>query len=422
LATTTPRSGNGKESNGTPPLEWPRPVKSSSPAREAHSAPEAPEELAHDARNVLAAMGLYCDLLAQPGVLNRRYAHYAGHLKVVIDSGISLVGRLAGPLSRPREAALAGQAPATLNLGPKPPSGNGLKATATKVETPLCDLGTEIERRRGMLSVLLGPRIAFEIECLPCSGLIRLEPMDLGRILVNLIRNAGEAMPNGGRVRISVQQGGDSSFLPEAVPGVLPHVRHDIVPTLNNRGAGKTVLLCIQDNGPGMDSEILGHIFDKGFSTKTGRGALGRGASTEETNQSETGAGLETTPSSRGLGLGIVRSLVEAAGGQLRVVSRPGAGTRFEIEFPMLWAAPSGLQRGEALPRQMNRAHSVPGGRRNERQVPLPVEARVKEQVAKHDDPEDKPAPVRSVQSLQSTKTNQSTPSNVEQEGSRVQC
>jgi signal transduction histidine kinase len=398
--TITPEIANGaKLERGKPgsPLAWPKPIPMSSQAGQRKEGSridpmpgtdQGAEELAHDARNLLAAMGLYCDLLAQPGVLNRRYAHYAGHLKVVVDSGIALVGRLAGPLSscsapsaKAADPRLFAVAPASLTAA-SPASASSASASLPDAgkpsagrsgRTPVSDVAFEMERCRGMLSVLLGARTALEIESMPCSGLVRIEPVDLGRILANLVRNAGEAMPLGGRVRITVQRGAGSSFLPPVEPGVLAHVLHEIVPTgifprrapatgEPGRGTGdqphtETLLLCVQDNGPGIDPATLGRIFDTGFSTRARReagrdgvdetgpyGAIGSSGSSIKGKQNAPQAGAAgreglRPPASRGLGLGIVRGLVEAAGGRIRATSRPGSGTRFEMEFPVLRAS-----------------------------------------------------------------------------------
>ncbi|HEY0795513.1 MAG TPA: ATP-binding protein [Acidisarcina sp.] len=460
--TITPQTAPGSEplrKKQDSPLSWPNTLQqprqgnnedgSYHGSREEHG-PEEPnrigpgqlaqEQLAHDARNLLATMGLYCDLLAQPGVLNRRYAHYAGHLKVVVDSGISLVGRLARPFSGSRGDTFAPKVSAM-----PPPVGPGLhgakQAPARATLTRLSDPGSEIERRRGMLSVLLGPRIVFDVECLPCPGFIRLEPVDLGRILVNLLRNAGEAMPEGGRVRITLQQSPGLSILPEGQPGILPRVLHELAPagtftpahevegrvearcqgTPENRprhrpegrsgqqngdyvqDAGRTILLCVQDNGPGIAPEILTSIFDTGFSTR--RSGTPGGPDMDEKSADNGVSSLNGTteaqaygedegqpgkkhsgpqnfdlqnsgvqnfsrqhsgppPVSRGLGLGIVRSLVEAAGGQIRVVSRPGAGTRFEMEFPLLTDTGAAMKGARERPfKALPSANATPGPR-----------------------------------------------------------
>src|ERR1700756_2514798 len=59
--------------------------------------PESFDQLAHDARNVLSALRLYCELLAEPGVLTAGNWHYAQELEAISDTAVKLVERLAAP-------------------------------------------------------------------------------------------------------------------------------------------------------------------------------------------------------------------------------------------------------------------------------------------------------------------------------------
>src|ERR1700683_2752100 len=53
-------------------------------------------EVAHDARNMVTALGLYCDLLEEPGVLAAPYTHYGSELRLVAAASRRLVGKLVG--------------------------------------------------------------------------------------------------------------------------------------------------------------------------------------------------------------------------------------------------------------------------------------------------------------------------------------
>ncbi len=239
--------------------------------------------LAHDARNVVAALRLYCDLLAEPGVLTEEHGHFAAELQTVASAGCGLVEQL---------AALSMGDAAAREASPQ-------ERTASPVHaTPIDDLATEVEYLKGPLAALAGAAIRLEMECLPCSGRIGISREDLTRILINLTRNAAEAMPRGGRIRVSVQQGGGGSFF----DGDMEF-------------APRTALLCVQDSGPGIAKDQMEHIFDAGFTTK------------------------ESHETQRGLGLHIVRRLAETAGGSVRAVAAPGGGSRFEIELPMIHRA-----------------------------------------------------------------------------------
>ena len=231
--------------------------------------------LAHDARNMLAALNLYCDLLADPGVLALQHLHYAEELRLVAQA----CGRLVESLG----AAASGAQPGSV------------------FSTPIDDLGREVTRSCSLLASLAGSGIRLEVECLPCPGHVGLSAEDLTRILVNLVRNACEAMPEGGRIRVAVQRGAGASFLSK---------RED------TSGPQPTVLVCVQDNGPGIPADVLDRLFEPGFTTKPGSSGW-------------------AAPPRRGFGLGIVRQLAENAGGTARAFSRQGRGTRVELELPL---------------------------------------------------------------------------------------
>jgi signal transduction histidine kinase len=81
----------------------------------------------------------------------------------------------------------------------------------------------------------------------------------------------------------------------------------------------QSLLLTIEDNGPGIPRKALEKIFGSGYTTH----------SIEAVKQGGWPA------SHRGLGLSITRSIVEAAGGSIHVVNRTPTGARFEIELPV---------------------------------------------------------------------------------------
>ncbi|MCL2623299.1 MAG: ATP-binding protein [Planctomycetaceae bacterium] len=107
------------------------------------------------------------------------------------------------------------------------------------------------------------------------------------QILVNLFINARQAMPNGGKLKIKLD------FDP-----VNPYVA-----------------LVVRDDGTGIPTEKLRHIFDAFYTTKAGPDASGKGGT--------------------GLGLAACRSIVEAHSGKIRVNSTLGKGTAFTIMFPV---------------------------------------------------------------------------------------
>ncbi|MGE0695058.1 MAG: sensor histidine kinase [Pirellulales bacterium] len=133
------------------------------------------------------------------------------------------------------------------------------------------------------------------------------------QVLVNLLINARQAMPNGGHVAVRL--------------GFDP--------------ASQTVDLMVRDTGTGIPADKLPRIFDRFFTTKNGPDASGKGGS--------------------GLGLAFCRDVIEAHQGRIRVESTPGKGTAFTLKLP---AAPT--PEPAALPidvRVPGTAQSHPAGR-----------------------------------------------------------
>jgi two-component system cell cycle sensor histidine kinase/response regulator CckA len=150
---------------------------------------------------------------------------------------------------------------------------------------------------------------------MPCPGEIRLTEQSLSRVLMNLVRNAADAMPSGGKIRITVQRGGArlsarSADQDSALADRLP-----------SPGKRRTVLLTVADNGPGILPATLERIFEPGFSTHRSG---------------------ETAPHARhqGLGLSVVRDLLAEAGGTISAQNGAAGGARFLIELPLTNVTP----------------------------------------------------------------------------------
>jgi signal transduction histidine kinase len=233
--------------------------------------------IAHDTRNVVAALSLFCDLLAEPGVLSEGNQHLARELQAVASASSGLVEQLTA-LGLPSHARKQSRV-------------RNVTKSAVRV-SHIDDLAAAVEHLKGPLAALVGTKIELQMECLSCAGRVSLSHEGLTRILVNLTRNAAEAMPHGGRIRITVQLSDGGSFLDTTDPS-------------------RTVLLCVQDSGPGIRQDQIKRLFDAGFTTK------------------------KHGPH-RGLGLNIVRRLAESAGGSVRALSAPGGGARFEVELPLI--------------------------------------------------------------------------------------
>jgi two-component system sensor histidine kinase ChvG len=275
---------------------------------------ESLAEVAHDTRNMVTALGLYCDLLEEPGVLTPSFHHYAGELRLVATASRRLVEKMLA-----LDARIAPDAGLLSDLG----------AARTEVEArgasrlerarrwdlmppePIDNLAEELAANRNLLSALAGPSIALTMNVDGGALPVRLTGEELTRILVNLVKNAAEAMPAAGQIAISL------------------HEFH--------AGAKHTprLVLTVKDNGPGIPQETLEKIFDSGYTTHPGF-VSGRDASA-----SCSGNPGNWPASHRGLGLSITRSIVEAAGGSIHAANRPHASNRaltgacFKIELPV---------------------------------------------------------------------------------------
>jgi signal transduction histidine kinase len=152
------------------------------------------------------------------------------------------------------------------------------------------DVGDAAMGSAAMLrSILRGSSCELKIETGRTNARVFMDRTDIRRLLFNLVVNSRDAMPTGGTVEIRV----------------------DEVTIEGEEGPAAHVLLTVRDTGVGMDEVTLGRIFEPFFSTKTD----GRGT---------------------GLGLSIVRTLVERAGGFVRVESARGEGTIVRIYLPRI--------------------------------------------------------------------------------------
>ena len=158
----------------------------------------------------------------------------------------------------------------------------------------LLDLNLIIEDINKMLPRLIGEDIELVFVPGKKLGKVKADPVQIEQILMNLVANARDAMPKGGRLVIETA----SMRLDE------PYVQeHSIVPP------GEYVLLTVTDSGTGIAPEHLLHIFEPFYTTK------------------EEGKGT-------GLGLATVYGIVKQNSGFIWVYSEPGLGTTFKIYLP----------------------------------------------------------------------------------------
>lgn len=154
------------------------------------------------------------------------------------------------------------------------------------------DVAAAIEGMAGLLSSTLGAAIWLETKLPAALWPIAIDPSQFETAILNLALNARDAMPSGGRLLITAAN--------RAVP------REEAKPDLPS---GEYVSLTIADSGLGMSDETLVRAFEPFFTTR----AMG-----EEL----------------GLGLAQVHGLVRQSGGQVKITSHPGSGTRVTILLP----------------------------------------------------------------------------------------
>lgn len=288
---------------------------------------ESLSEVAHDARNMVTALGLYCDLLEEPGVLASAFTHYAHELRLVAAASRRLVEKLVALDAQAlpdhsvqaslqahagRSAASASAAGASAGARS---AGSGLEAAGSGRSAAarpamqeernrrwdllpallISNFAAELLANRNLLSALAGPSIAVTMEADGGAQAVRLTGEDLTRLLVNLVKNAAEAMPKGGHIHIGLRE-------------------REVA-----QGAAPCLALTVEDNGPGIPEAALEKIFLSGYSWRSEAAEAGNG----------------WPQSHRGLGLAIVRSLVEGAGGRITAANRTPGGACFTLEFPV---------------------------------------------------------------------------------------
>ena len=168
-------------------------------------------------------------------------------------------------------------------------------------EVERLDLGALVEGMRRMLDRLVGSGIHVEVAPAPGPLPVEASPTHLEQILLNLASNARDAMPAGGRLRVSLSR---VEAAAARAPGFDP-VR-------------PCAALTVEDTGAGMDAATQARIFEPFFTTK---------------------AGAEGT----GLGLATVFANVHRLSGRVTVRSAPGAGSTFTVFIPLAGPAPAAV-------------------------------------------------------------------------------
>ncbi len=248
--------------------------------------------IAHDFNNLLTGILLYCDLLTvglksggweigeldESGLENRRsersrLCQQVEEVRMAGEQGAALTHQL---LAIARKQAAE----------PRPIPINEIVASTENLLRRL--IGEQIE-----LVVVLDSVLDSALDS--GTGRVLADPAQLRQILLNLVLNARDAMPHGGKIRLSTRAAEFPRELSKAEPGA----------------ARRAVSLVVKDDGCGMNAETRARLFEPFFTTKN------------------PGEGT-------GLGLATVQRIVSEAGGTIEVESEPGRGTSIEVFFPAI--------------------------------------------------------------------------------------
>jgi PAS domain S-box-containing protein len=233
--------------------------------------------IAHDFNNVLFTIKGYAELLAED---------LAPEHRATLDPAEALANVEAITVAATRAATLTAQL---------------LAFSRQQVVHPeVLELNAAIEAVDPMLRPLLGENIRLVVRLGSDTGRLRLAQGQLDQILVNLVVNARDSIPDGGT--ITIESGNvelDETYAAQ---------HHDAE-------AGRYVCLVVSDTGVGMDADARAHAFEPFYTTKS----LGHG----------TGLGVATT-----------YGIMQQAGGHVWLYSEPSIGSTFKLYFPRVDAAP----------------------------------------------------------------------------------
>jgi len=219
--------------------------------------------IAHDFNNLLMVISGYCEFLLQKLGPDPALRGFAQEIANAADRATALTRQL-------------------------------LAFSRKQVLTPkVLDLNAIVSEHLKMLPRLIGEDI--ELVTVPARqlGKVKADPGQIEQVVMNLVVNARDAMPGGGKLTIETTNVTLDEAYARRHPGVT---------------AGEYVMLAISDSGMGMDAETQSHIFEPFFTTKGQKGT--------------------------GLGLSMVYGIVKQSGGYIWVYSEIGHGTTFKVYLP----------------------------------------------------------------------------------------
>jgi len=225
--------------------------------------------VAHDFNNLLTGIILYCDLLMAELENDSRSRHHAREIRRAGEHGAELVQQLLA-VARPHA-----------------------------LEPRVFALNEVVSGSEDLLTRLIGENIVLSTVLANDLGPVRMDPVHVQQILLNLVLNARDAMPEGGHITLTTRN----------CTQYLQETRTE----RNAEGAKPQLVPCVEltvsDTGCGMDKETLRRAFEPFFTTKN----AGRG---------------------HGLGLATACRLARLEGGTIAAESQPGKGTRVSLRLP----------------------------------------------------------------------------------------
>lgn len=219
--------------------------------------------VAHDFNNLLTGIVLCSDLLLAGLAKNSRLCRYAKEIRNASAQGAGMIQQLMA-LAKPRAA-----------------------------QPGLLSLNDAIAGMQTLLARLIGENIRLVTELASDLKMVRIGSAQVQQIILNLVLNARDAMPDGGQITLRTRNC-------QTTAG--PATRVISFPN-------ECIELEVRDTGCGMDEHTRARVFEPFFTTKP----LGKGT---------------------GLGLVTVYRFVRQAGGTIELESEPGTGTRVLIRFP----------------------------------------------------------------------------------------
>ncbi|HNT43030.1 MAG TPA: PAS domain S-box protein [Syntrophorhabdaceae bacterium] len=235
--------------------------------------------VAHDFNNLLSAIMGYASLLQMKMDKENPLYGYASQILVSSEKAANLT-----------QSLLAFSRKQVINLKP-------------------VVINDTVEKLHRLLERLIPEDVEFRIHRNSERLVVMADPGQLDQVIMNLVTNARDAMPRGGKLTITVDRA---------------TVGNEFITTHGYGRAGEYALIAISDTGIGMDSRVLEKIFEPFFTTK----GVGRGT---------------------GLGLAIVYGIIKQHNGYIDVTSRPGEGSVFCVYLPLVWLEPAREERSAAI-------------------------------------------------------------------------